>query len=131
MSEATVEQLFAETLRGEYEDDAPWDAVHKLRRLGTRDVFEVAAQWCVSENPLKRARGIDVLAQLGKTALHPTNTFPDESYALILNAVNQETEVRLWPREHAPQATFSAPGVRCSRQLTDEIRKFVRDCRTS
>ncbi len=93
VSEPTVEQLFAETLCGDYDDDAPWNAVHKLRQLGTRQVFDIAAQWCASDDPLKRARGLDVLAQLGRTAEHPTNSFPDESYRLALDAVNHKTDV--------------------------------------
>ena len=93
-SDATVEQLFAETLRGDYEDDSAWDAVHKLRQLGSREVFNIAARWCASENALERARGLDVLAQLGKTAGHSSNSFPDESYAVVVNAINHEADVR-------------------------------------
>ena len=94
MPEATIQQLFTETLRGDYEDEAPWEAVRKLRQLGTREVFDVAAAWCSSDNPLKRARGIDVLAQLGKTAEHRTNSFPDESYSVVTNLLKGETDVR-------------------------------------
>ena len=93
-SEATIQQLFAETLRGDYEDDAPWAPVRMLRQLGTREVFDIAADWCTSEDPLKRARGIDVLAQLGKTAEHPKNAFPEESYAAVINVLGKETNVR-------------------------------------
>ena len=94
MSEADVQQLFTATLRGDYEDDAPWAAVHKLRRLGTRDVFDVATLWCASKDPLMRARGIDVLAQLGKTAEHPSNSFPDESYSVVTNLLMNEEDIR-------------------------------------
>src|SRR5260370_28910122 len=94
MSEADVQQLFTATLHGDYKDDAPWEAVHKLRRLGTREVFDVATLWCASEDPLMRARGIDVLAQLGKTAEHPTNSFPDESYSVVTNLLVTEEDAR-------------------------------------
>lgn len=94
MAGATIDQLFAETLRGDYDDDRPWAAVHKLRLLGTREVFNIATQWCVSKNPLARARGLDVLAQLGKTVASPTNAFPDESYSRAVNAINHETDER-------------------------------------
>lgn len=94
MSEVTIQQLFTETLRSDYEDDAPWEAVRKLRNMGTREVFDVAAQWSSSEDPLKRARGIDVLAQLGKTAEHPNNSFPAESYSIITNLLKGEKDVR-------------------------------------
>jgi HEAT repeat protein len=94
MSESYVQQLFVETLRGDYEDDAPWEAVRKLRQLGTREVFDAATQWCSSEDPLMRARAIDVLAQLGKTVEHPINSFPDESYSVVTNLLRGERELR-------------------------------------
>jgi hypothetical protein len=90
MPEADIQQLFTETLRGDYEDEAPWNAVYKLRQLGTREVFDVASRWCSSTDPLMRARGIDVLAQLGKTVEHPTNSFPDESYSVVTNLLTGE-----------------------------------------
>ena len=93
MSDVTIEQLFAKTLQGDYEDDSAWDAVHKLRKLGTREVFDVAARWCASENALERARGLDVLAQIGKTVDHPANGFPNASYALVVNAINHEVDL--------------------------------------
>lgn len=93
MADATVEQLFAETLRGHYEDDSAWAAVHKLRQIGTRQVFDIAARWCASDKGLERARGLDVLAQLGRTADHPTNNFPDDSYALAVKAIKSETDL--------------------------------------
>jgi HEAT repeat protein len=64
------------------------------RRLGTREVFEVATLWCASPDPLTRARGIDVLAQLGKTAEHPSNSFPDESYSVVTNLLRGEKDTR-------------------------------------
>jgi HEAT repeat protein len=94
MPEAPIQQLFAETLRDDYEDDAPWDAVRKLRHLGTQEVFDDAKAWCSSEDPLKRARGVDVLAQLGKTAAHPKNSFPEECYSIVTSLVNVENDVR-------------------------------------
>jgi HEAT repeat protein len=92
MPEAPIQQLFAETLRDDYEDDAPWDAVRKLRHLGTQEVFDAAKAWCSSEDPLKRA--VDVLAQLGKTAGHPKNSFPEECCSIITALVNVENDVR-------------------------------------
>jgi len=41
-----------------------------------------------------RARGIDVLAQFGKTVEHPTNSFPDESYSVVTNLLMGERDVR-------------------------------------
>lgn len=58
-------ELFAATIEGDYEDDTPWRAVAALRLRGTMDVFGLAAEYTHSVNPKARARGLDVLAQLG------------------------------------------------------------------
>jgi HEAT repeat protein len=86
-----LDQIFALTLTGDYDDELPWNAVHTLRNLGTRQVFVRAAEWCNSESPLKRARGTDVLAQIGRTSEHPHNNFPDESFLIVLKLVQRES----------------------------------------
>jgi len=92
MTARGIDELFAQALSGDYEDDAPWEAVHALRSIGTRQIFERAADLCKSNDPLSRARGADVLGQLGKTADHRSNTFPEESYSVITELVQRETE---------------------------------------
>lgn len=94
MAETDITHLFEQTLQGNYEDEAPWEAVRKLRHLGTREIFQYAADWCHSDDPLRRARGCDVLAQLGKTADHPTNNFPEDCYATVSQLAESETVVR-------------------------------------
>jgi HEAT repeat protein len=94
MPNPDISKLFSETLVGDYDDDAPWEAVHALRRTGSREVFDFASKWCSSPDPFSRARGVDVLAQLGKTADHPTNSFPEEAYAIIAGLLNDEEDVR-------------------------------------
>jgi HEAT repeat protein len=93
MALAQIDELFTQMLAGDYDDDAPWEAVGKLRNLGTRKVYERASQWCISSDPIKRARGADVLAQIGRTAEHPQNNFPEESYAVVSELVQQEKEL--------------------------------------
>lgn len=88
-----MNELFAQTLSGDFDDDAPWEAVSALRRVGTREIFVRAAEWCNSENPLMRARGADVLSQLGKTWEHQSNSFPEESYAVVSTLLQRETEL--------------------------------------
>lgn len=89
-----IEALFAETLKGEYDDEAPWQAVHELRRIGSREVFETASDWCRSDEPLKRARGADVLAQLGCTSDHPEGNYPEESYAVLAPLAESEKHIQ-------------------------------------
>jgi len=80
MTDSDIDELFAQTLQGDYDDHEPWDAVQSLRRIGTRQVFDKAVEWIESAARLERARGLDVIAQIGKTAEHPSNSFPQESY---------------------------------------------------
>ncbi len=94
MTALEIDDLFAQTMLGDYEDDAPWEAVRALQHEGTREVFERAAEWCASGDSVARARGADVIAQLGKTVEHPINSFPEESYFVIAALVRRETEPR-------------------------------------
>ncbi len=94
MTTEMVDEVFAKTLVGDYEDEVPWAAVHELQRLGTREVFDRAAEWCASVEPIKRARGADILAQLGRTSEHPGNNYPEESLAVISSLIQTEKESR-------------------------------------
>jgi HEAT repeat protein len=61
----SADGLFMATLEGDYEDDTPWQAVAVLRLRGTAEVFGLAVEYTRSGKPKVRARGLDVLAQLG------------------------------------------------------------------
>ena len=91
MTDRKLDDIFAKTLVDDYDDDAPWAAVNALRGIGSRDVFDYAVAWCRSGNSLRRARGADVLAQLGKTSDHPVN-FADESFAILVDQAGDEIE---------------------------------------
>jgi len=96
-----IETLFAQTLLGDYEDDAAWAAVVALRQNGSREIFERAAAWCLSDDPLKRARAADILCQRRRapgTAEKPAprfsgEVFRDESYLLIRKMLEDERDV--------------------------------------
>jgi hypothetical protein len=91
-----TDSLFAETLKGGYDDTQPWNAIHTLRKTGRRVVFERAAMWCSSPSPLKRARGADILAQLGRynrgrrRYVPPEWPFRAESFNLITQVIEGE-----------------------------------------
>jgi hypothetical protein len=50
-----TEALFAQTLAEDYESEDAWNAVRALRVSGNREIFDRAAAWCISEDPIKRA----------------------------------------------------------------------------
>jgi HEAT repeat protein len=87
-----IDEIFAQTLTGDYDDELPWEAVRTLHGIGSRAVFDRASEWCSSENSLKRARGADVLAQLGRTTDHPRNNFPEECFSVVSTLVQWEKE---------------------------------------
>jgi HEAT repeat protein len=92
MQPATIDELFAQTLQGDYDNDDAWKAIHRLQSIGTREVFEKAADWCRSEQPLKRVRGVDILSQLGRTAENFDNPFPDETFGVLTTMLESETD---------------------------------------
>ncbi len=122
--------LFEQALSGEYDDEVPWEAVNRLREIGSREVFEKAVTWCRSENPLQRARGADVLAQLGRTADHHSNNFPEESFTVLANLA--AVEIACQPLSSAIHALghLGDPRaipmiVRCDSHPNSEIRFAV------
>jgi HEAT repeat protein len=94
MTSQEIDGLFAQALMGDYDDELPWEAVSVLRRIGTREIFDRAAAWCKSGNPMERARGASVLAQLGRTGQHRTHSFPEESYLAVSQMLQKENEIQ-------------------------------------
>jgi len=96
MTPEDLQQLFSQTLLGEYEDEAPWDAVSKLRNNGSRETFEIAARWLQDGEPLKRARAAAILAQLSLPTEVPTTEpkwlFREEAFPLIVDMVKREDD---------------------------------------
>lgn len=92
MHNATIDELFAQAFQGNYDDDDAWKAVHRLQAIGSRELFEKAAAACRSNEPLKRARGADILAQLGHTSSNPTTLFADESFKILTGMLDSETD---------------------------------------
>jgi len=94
MTSEAIDEVFAKSLIGEYDDDAPWEAVRELQDIGTQAVFEKSVEWCRSTDPLRRARAADVIAQLGKTADHPENALPEDSFIVIASLIKIEADPR-------------------------------------
>lgn len=85
-----IDEIFAQALTGDYEDEAPWNAVRKLQDIGTREILERASTWATSDDSLKRARCADILGQLGSTAERPGNKFPGECFSIVAPLVQRE-----------------------------------------
>jgi HEAT repeat protein len=92
MSPEEIDQIFEQTLTPNYDDEGAWEAVRKLHLTGGREVYERAAGWCQSGNSLKRARGADILAQLGRTEGRHSHDFPDECFSVVSGLVQREKE---------------------------------------
>jgi hypothetical protein len=80
----TTEELFQASLVGDCDDEAAWDAVRFLRWRNTEEVFKTAVRYCHSPIPLERARGLDVLAQLGAGRPQSERPHFDESVAIAI-----------------------------------------------
>ena len=103
-TQAEIDELFRQTLEGDYDDEddegGPWEAVSKLQAIASdevagRPVFDKAVQWCRNKQPAKRRRGVDILAQLGKTEDHPDVVFAAESYAVIAGVLEDELDLQV------------------------------------
>jgi HEAT repeat protein len=94
-----IDSLYADTLKGGYDDDLPWKAIGALHRNGSHAVFVRAVAWCTSPHPIKRARAADILAQLlraGQSRRNLTSRpewmFRAESYDLITRMLEKEND---------------------------------------
>ena len=94
ITESEIDELFRQTLAGDYDDDLPWQAVSALHTHGNRAIFDRALQWSLSPDPLKRARAADIIGQLGRTATNREPLFPDESLSTLARMVASETDPR-------------------------------------
>jgi HEAT repeat protein len=101
VTKAEIDELFAKTLVGDYDDEddegGPWEAVSALQAIASdetagRPVFDKAVQWARDKKPAKRRRGVDILAQLGKTEDSPDVVFAKESYAIIVGVLEDELD---------------------------------------
>jgi HEAT repeat protein len=92
MPNAELDDLFAKTLHSDYDDEEAWRAIHALHSIGTREVFEKAADWGRSGEPMKRARAADVLGQLGKTAQNPKTLFAEDAYKVLTGMLESEAD---------------------------------------
>jgi HEAT repeat protein len=84
MSDESIDDLFSAALTGDSEDDSAWAAVKKLHLAGTCEVLDKAIALTQSNNPYHRARGADILGQLGvQPRVHSTSFVPERRQCLL------------------------------------------------
>jgi HEAT repeat protein len=109
LSSAQIDALLERAIAGDYESDDAWEAVSVLHLTHSRRVFDSAAAWCTSSDPLKRARGADILSQLG---------FPEEAFSLLVPMIAEKDVI-------AQRAAISALGHVGNAQAVPLIASFV------
>jgi hypothetical protein len=87
----TVPELFEAALQGDYEDEAPWDAVAFLGLRATPEALDVAVKYCRSDDPKARARALDVLAQLGACKPDSERPYIDECVSMAIAQLGDES----------------------------------------
>jgi len=88
----SVGELFADTLKGEFYDNEPWEAIETLRRIASQEVLQGALAFCVSDNPLERARGLNVLSKLGRTLQNHDGIATNECLSIALKNISDPDE---------------------------------------
>lgn len=128
----STEELFAATLEGEHDDEAPWEAVTVLRLRGTRDVFETAKVYCALDNPRARERGLQVLAQLGAGKPDTERPFIADSVSIAIDHL-QESDATVvsaaaWALSHlgSKPAVMALIGLR--NHPDPDIRQAIACC---
>jgi HEAT repeat protein len=88
----SIAELFAAATDWSCEDGlGDWSAVATLHHLGSREVLDWALQLTKADDPRLRARGVDILGQLGI----PERTFPDECLQAAVALLTGDREPRV------------------------------------
>ncbi len=125
----TLPDLFEATLQGGYDDEAAWDAVASLRRRATPAVLDLAMKYCRSDDPKARARGLDVLAQLGAGKPDSERPYVDEcvSMAIVRLADESLLVVRsaVWALAHLSDDRAISALIGIRRHADPDVRHAV------
>lgn len=92
MSDVRSDELFAVALSGDWDSDDAWKAVSELQLLGTQAVLERAIALTSSENAYYRARGADILGQLGVKSGTRSTSFIQQRLKALLDLLQRETD---------------------------------------
>jgi HEAT repeat protein len=93
MREESIDELFSVALLGDENDDVAWDAVTKLHLIGSQEVLEKAIALTHSENEYYRARGANIIGQLGVQSGIASTSFIPERLQAALDLLRSETAI--------------------------------------
>jgi len=123
------DELFAAALEGDYDDDAPWEAVNVLRRRGTVEVFELAKKFASSPVAKERGRALDVLAQLGAGKPDSERPYKAESISIAVDLTKdpdpQVIHQAAWALAHLKGKEGIATLISMKRHQDPDIRHAV------
>ncbi|MBD8641658.1 MULTISPECIES: HEAT repeat domain-containing protein [unclassified Sphingomonas] len=107
------------------DDDAAWNAVAALHWRGSKEVLDRAVALTRSSDPASRARGADVLGQLGL----PERTFPEESFSAVLPLLKDEVLTvvydAIYALQHVDRVRAAAHIIPFADHWDDNIRHAV------
>jgi HEAT repeat protein len=92
MTDPNVDELFDKALSGDEDDDDAWKAVAQLHQIPTEEVLHRAIALTSAENPYHRARGADILGQLGRTSATSAKLFLRERVQTVLDLLHREQQ---------------------------------------
>jgi len=119
----SVDELFEVALQAD--EDTAWDAVMALHWRGSGEVLERGIALTRSSDPVWRARGADVLSQLGI----PERTYPDQCLAAVLPLLVDEAAsvVRsaIYALHHIDSLRAAPHIAPLATHMNDDIREAV------
>lgn len=125
----SAEELFAATLEGDCDDEAPWNAVRSLRLRGTPEVFELAKKYHRAENAVARARALDVLAQLGAGKPSTERPYLAESVSMAIYSMGDANDAVVrsaaWALSHLGGEQAVATLIANKRHPDADVRQAV------
>ncbi len=106
-------------------DDAAWDAVAALHWRGSKEVLDRATALTCSDDPAKRGRGADILAQLGL----PDRAFPHECFSAVLPLLADEARTvvsdAIYALQHVDRLRAAPHIIPFADHEDDDIRHAV------
>ena len=125
----TVAELFDAALQGDYDDEDAWDAIRILRRKATPEVLELALKQCDSPDPKARARGLDVLGQLGAGKPDSERPYVDECVSMAIAGLKDEDAAVVhsasWALAHLRTGVGIAALIGIKRHTDPNVRHAV------